>query len=122
MTDFQGLWTISFSAAEESHSGVVVREDIERGGVLVLLDGRVYGGGVSYFFVGTYSQKGPAIEMQVTAIRYNEIVTGIFGNEPQARLVFSGSVAAETIVLHGHLQDKPDQRLDLMAVRRSRPE
>ena len=122
MTDFQGLWTISFSSAEESHSGVVVREDIERGGVFVLLDGRVYGGGVSYFFVGKYSQKGPAMEMQVTAIRYNEIVTGIFGNEPEIQIDFSGSVAAETMVLHGHVLDNPGKRLDLMAVRRGTPE
>ena len=121
MIDLQGLWTISFSAAEESHAGVVVREDIERGGVFVLLDGRVYGGGISYFFVGKYSKKGPAIEMQVTAVRYNEIMTGIFGNDAEIKLVFTGSVAAETMVLHGHLLDSPGKRLDLMAVRRSTP-
>lgn len=122
MNEFDGLWTISFSTAEESYAGVVVREDIERGGVFVLIDGRVYGGGVSYFFVGKYSKIGPAIEMQVTAIRYNEIVTGIFGNESEIQLVFSGSVAAETMVLHGHVLDNPGKRLDLMAVRRSSPE
>ena len=69
--NFQGLWTVSFSAAEEAHKGITVREDIERGGVFVLLDGRVYGGGVSYYFTGTYTGKGPALEMQVTAARYN---------------------------------------------------
>jgi hypothetical protein len=117
--NFQGLWTVSFSAAEEAHMGITVREDIERGGVLVLLDGRVYGGGISYYFTGTYTGKGSAIEMQVIAARYNEIVAGIFGAQPRILLAFSGSVAGEKMVLHGHVQGSPDKRMDVMAVRRN---
>jgi hypothetical protein len=112
-----GLWTVVFAKSEEDRANVVVAEEINRGGVLVLSGGRVYGGGISYFFVGDYNEQDGRIEMSITAKRYNDLVPGPFGGGTEARIEFRGNVSVDAMKLHGNVEGDPDARLLIVAER-----
>jgi hypothetical protein len=113
-----GLWTINFAGSQQKAANVVVSEQINRGGILVLTNGRVYGGAISYYFVGTYKAQGRGISLAVTATRYNELSPGPFGSLPEARLIFSGKVLDNSMSLEGHLEGDTGKSLIVTAERR----
>lgn len=115
-----GLWTVEFAGSQQSTGNVVVSEKINRGGTLVLSDGKVYGGAISFYFVGTYRMKDRDISLAITATRYNDLVPGIFGNAGEARLIFSGKVMDNSMSLEGQVEDNTAQRLIITAQRRQK--
>ena len=115
----EGLWTIQFSKSEETHGGIQVEEQMARGGIFVLTGNRMYGGGLSYYFMGAYKMTGANIELTVNATRYNEIVPGPFGSETEASLIFNGRVSGKSMVLKGHVQGDPGRKLVIEAQQRS---
>ncbi len=115
----EGLWTIQFAQAEEDHGGIQVSEEIHRGGILVLTNNRIYGGGISYYFVGTYEESDAGISLTINATRYNEIIAGVFGTANEARLIFTGRMDGDEMTLSGHLEDEPDKRMMIKAERRA---
>src|SRR5262245_61366428 len=113
-----GLWTVDFATAEEEHANMVVSEELNRGAVLVFRDGRVHGGGISNYFVGTFKLNGERVEMTVNAVRYNDLVPGPFGTAKEARIIFRGILAGDTMKLDGHIEDNPQARLLIVARKR----
>ena len=113
-TSPDGLWTIEFAGAQQSSGS----EKINRGGTLVLSNGHIYGGAISYYFVGTYKMKEREISMAITATRYNDLVPGVFGNAPETRLIFSGKVVDNSMSLDGQVEDDTSKRLMITAQRR----
>ena len=114
-----GLWTVQFSKSEEDHGGIQLEEQINRGGILVFNRNRVYGGGISYYFVGTYKETSSGITITVNAMKYNDLVTGPFGTMDEVRFIFNGTVAGKTMKLHGHVEDQPDKKMFITAERRA---
>ena len=115
----EGLWTVQFLKSEEEHGGIRVEEQMARGGIFILTGNRMYGGGLSYYFVGTYKMTDSNIEITVNATKYNDIVPGPFGALDTARLVFAGHVHGQSMVLHGHLEDAPNKKLVIKAQQRT---
>ena len=115
----EGLWTIQFAQSEEDHGGIQVSEEIHRGGVLVLTGNKIYGGGISFYFVGTYEESDAGISLTINATRYNDIVAGVFGSMDEARLIFNGTIEGDTMTLHGNMEDEPNKRMIIKANRRA---
>ena len=115
----EGLWTIQFAQAEEDHGGIQVSEEINRGGTLVLTNNRIYGGGISYYFVGTYEESDAGISLTINATRYNDIVEAAFGPANEARLIFNGTIEGDTMTLNGNMEDEPDKKMIIRAERRA---
>ena len=115
----EGLWTIQFAQAEEDHGGIQVSEDVTRGGTLFLTNNRIYGGGVSFYFVGTYEESDSGISMTINVTRYNDIVSGIFGTANEARLIFNGRIEGDEMMLSGNLEDEANKKMDVKATRRA---
>lgn len=113
-----GLWTVEFAGSQQSAGNVVVSEKINRGGTLVLSGGKVYGGAISFYFVGTYKMRDRDISLAITATRYNDLVPGVFGETDEARLIFSGKVVDNSMSLEGQVEDDTSQRLIVTAQRR----
>jgi len=118
MMSAEGLWTVQFSRSEEEHEGIQIEEQINRGGVLYLSNNRLYGGGISYYFVGTYSESASGISVTVNATKYNDIVAGPFGPVKEVRLIFNGRIDGNTMTLHGNVEDKPNMRMYVTAEKR----
>lgn len=117
--NIEGLWTVQFASSEEEHPSMQVEEQLNRGGIFVLSDNRLLGGGLSYYFVGTYKLNGSKVEMTVNTTKYNDIVSGPFGPANETRLIFKGIVDGNTMTLHGHVEDNPVAKLIIKAVHRS---
>ena len=115
----EGLWTIQFAQAEEDHGGIQVSEDVNRGGVLVLANNRIYGGGVSFYFVGTFEENDAGISLTINATRYNDIVAGAFGTATEARLIFNGRVDGDEMTLNGNLEDEANKKMIIRAERKA---
>ena len=112
-----GLWTVLVSDSEEFHENMQVGEQINRGGTLVLINGKVYGGGISYYFVGTYETGESTISMTLQAEKYNDLVPGVFGIADEARLILSGTIDENYMELHGHLEDETNKMIFIGAKR-----
>jgi len=115
----EGLWTIQFAQSEEDHGGIQLSEEIHRGGILVLTGNKIYGGGISYYFVGTYKESDAGISLTINATKYNDIVAGVFGTATEARLIFNGRIDGDEMTLNGNLEDEPDKRMIIKAERRT---
>ena len=115
----EGLWTIQFAQAEEDHGGIQVSEEVNRGGTLVLTSNRIYGGGISYYFVGTYEESDAGISLTINATRYNDIVAGVFGQMDEVRLIFNGTIEGDAMTLHGNMEDEPNKKMIIKAERRA---
>ena len=115
----EGLWTVQFSRSEEEHGGLQLEEQINRGGILVLTRNCVYGGGISYFFVGTYKENASGITITVNATKYNDIVTGPFGEMDEVRFIFNGTIDGNVMKLHGHVEDHPNKKMFITAEQRT---
>ena len=112
-----GLWTVLVSDSEEFYENMQVSEQINRGGTLVLIDGKVYGGGISYYFVGTYESGDSTISVTIKAVRYNDLVPGILGIADEARFILSGAIDENYMKLHGHLEDDKNKMIFIKAQR-----
>ena len=115
----EGLWTVQFAKSEEKYGGLQVEEQMDRGGVFVLTGNQLLGGGLSYYFIGTYRVTGSNIEGIINATRYNDIVSGPFGPVKEVRLIFKGIIAGNSMTLNGHVEDKPNSRLVIKAEHRT---
>lgn len=115
----EGLWTIQFAKSEEEYGGLQVEEQLDRGGIFVLSGNRLLGGGLSFYFVGTYSASGSNIEITLNATRYNDLVSGQFGVLDEARLLFKGTINGNSMTLQGHVEDKPDSKMIIKAEHRT---
>lgn len=113
--NIEGLWTVQFARSEEELAGIRVEEELNRGGVFVLSGNRLLGGGISFYFVGTYKITGSNIEMTVNATRYNDIVKSPFGPFNETRSLFKGMVDDKKMTLHGHVEDNPQNKLVIKA-------
>src|SRR3972149_6686919 len=115
----EGLWTVQFSKGEGEHGGILVEEKMGGGGIIVLTGNRMYGGGLSYYFVGTYKMTDANIELTIYATRYNDIVPGPFGPVAEVRLIFHGHVDGQSMILHGHVEGEPNKKLVVKAQQRT---
>ena len=111
----EGLWTVQFAKSEEEHAGLQIEEQLNRGGIFVLNGNQLLGGGLSYYFVGTYKVTGTNIEITLNASKYNDIVAGPFGPVNEVRLIFEGVINGNSMTLHGHVEDDPDKKLVIQA-------
>lgn len=100
----EGLWTVQFSETEEFYENLQVSEEIIRGGTFVLTNNKVFGGGISYYFTGSYEFSKSTVSMTITASRYNDFVPGIFGDASESSISLSGTISDNKMKLHGYLE------------------
>jgi hypothetical protein len=115
----EGLWTVQFSATEEFYENLQVGEEINRGGTFVLTNNKVFGGGISYYFTGSYESSDSIISMTLTATRYNDLVPGSFDDDTEGRISFSGTINENIMKLHGHMEFNKNKMIYIEAHKRS---
>jgi hypothetical protein len=96
---FDGLWTVEFMSTINRFGR----------GVVVLLNGRLFGGDAGYYYSGTYEIKGNKIEGLANVTRYDETHTSVFGNLGQFKLKFSGEISSLHFSASASIIDKPDK-------------
>lgn len=116
--DIDGLWTVQFTSLREQYAGLTVEEEVYRGGVLVILNGHVLGGGISYYFVGESTLHGTIVEIDLRAIRYNDYVVGFFDAGAQVHMHARGTLQGDTMVLEAFMPGLANASIQIKATRR----
>jgi len=102
MTEIEGLWTVEV----ETMSGW------NGSGVMVFHQGRVLGGSMHFFIVGSYTVRDQKLEAEVRCLHYYGQVQNAFGDSsPDFRVTLSGRCHGEDIVGKVHRTDRPELRL-----------
>ena len=114
-----GLWTIQLSETEEFYDQMQVGQQINRGGNLVLTNGQVLGGGMSYYYTGHYTSSGNTVSLQVTCTRYNDLTDGVFGDYDEATFSLSGTIDDEKMTLHGFLEEDKNKMIFIKAIKQA---
>ena len=112
-----GLWTVHFSETAEFMGNIPIAEQINRGGNLLLINGKVYGGGISYYYAGTYEYEDSTISMTIQAKKYNDLVPGIFGISEEATFILFGTIDENHMKLHGHPEEDKAKLIFIKAQR-----
>jgi hypothetical protein len=115
----EGLWTIQFSETEEFYDNIQVGEELNLGGVFVLTNNKVFGGGISFYYTGTYEATKATISLKIKSKRYNDLVPGAFGQTNEAAFTFSGTVNDDKMKLHGFLDDDKNKMAFIHASKRA---
>ena len=116
--EIDGLWTVRFTSVREQHAGLTVEEEVQRGGVIVIVNGRVLGGGISYYFTGGCTVAGDQVELDLRAIRFNDLVAGFFGAGAQVHLRARGKRQGDTMQLEAFVPGLENASIQLVATRR----
>ena len=96
-----GFYSVNFKLAEEIESG---------GGVVILLNGKVYGGDSSYSYQGTYRADGNLLTATIRVSPFNEFLKSIFSDfeDTDDEIQLSGKVDAKGFSLAGRLSGIED--------------
>lgn len=116
-----GLWTVQFTSVRERWAGLTVEEAIARSAVLVIEQGQVVGGGISYYFVGTGTVDGSKVEIDLRAVRYNDYVDGFFDAGAQVQMRARGTVRGDSMRLEAFMPGLANASIQLTATRRVGP-
>ncbi len=92
-----GLWTVEFSSAL----------NIVGKGVLVLSDGRLFGGDSGYYYSGNFKVDGNTVSGTIEATRFDINSVSVFGDIGDFSLSFDGTVSGATIDGLAKLKDIP---------------
>jgi hypothetical protein len=117
--NIEGLWTVQFSKTEEFYENLQIGENINRGGTIILTNNKVLGGGISYYFTGSFESGNSTISMNITATRYNDLVSGVFGDDTTGSMTLTGIVNDNVMKLHGCLENDESKMIFIEAHKRA---
>jgi hypothetical protein len=91
-----GFYSVNFKLPEEIEGS---------GGVVILLNGKVYGGDSSYSYQGTYHVDGALLTASLRVSPFNEFLKSIFSafEDTGDEIQLSGKVDAKGFLLEGRL-------------------
>lgn len=91
-----GFYSINFKLPDEDNGS---------GGVVVLLNGKIYGGDTSYSYQGTYRTEGTVLTAAIRVVPFNEFLKSIFSDfeDTGDEIELSGNFNAKGFVLEGKL-------------------
>ena len=107
----EGLWSVEYVAAD----------GWEHGGILVLANGRLAGGGEQYFCVGRYHATKHTFSGEATFTHYHGPTQNAFGTSaPFFRLSLKGRIVADNLIQgEAHEPERAGQQLPFRLVWRA---
>jgi len=105
----EAMWSLEFISSQQ------------RGGygIAVLETGRIFGGDSSCIYIGSYEVKNDIVHALVKVTNDRGILQTIFGDLKEFTLVLNGRADQDSFVLEGHMQEHPEQRMDVRLTRRA---
>jgi len=91
-----GFYSVNFKLLEEIEGS---------GGVVILFNGKIYGGDSSYSYQGTYLAEGALLTASIRVSPFNEFLKSIFSDfeDTNDEIQLSGKVDAKGFLLEGGL-------------------
>jgi hypothetical protein len=97
-----GLWILQ-----------IRRPEFTSGGVVVFVNGKVFGGDNGFTWVGTYEENPRLVKAQVLVHNFDPEVQSVLGIQGDYELHFSGNVDGNTITGTAILANQPQKSLGI---------
>lgn len=104
-----GLWSVQFSSSSGSFGG----------GIVVFQNGKVYGGDLGYYYIGSYKIEDDLISGEVAVANYSGAPHSVFGPINNFKLVLSGKVHSTNMTLNGNLVGQPNMTIGIQCTKRA---
>lgn len=105
----EGLWTLEF----RSNVGVL------GAGVVILTQGKIFGGDSSYFYVGEYRVTGSDVRATVRVTHYAGPPSSIFGPLDNFTIEAQGQLGEPTMGLQGRLVEAQNRQVSAVCTKRA---
>ena len=106
----EAIWSINFNSSKGDC----------RGGVIAFKNGRIYGGDVSYYYIGDYSASPDYINCSLKVTHYFGERCPVFGARQEFTIELHGPITADTMSLQGHFANQPDKTLSSVLLKLER--
>lgn len=103
-----GLWIVQFHGPQGNG-----------GGVVVLIDGRVYGGDSGFSYVGSYELKAASFKGRVSVRNFDPAIANVLGVVGDFELLLEGTVQGLSISGTAALASAPGARIVVRLTKRS---
>ena len=115
-----GLWTAVLQTQGPQDNSI---EKLQFGvGVMILHNGKVYGGNASNYSYGSYEYDGNEIVIDITMHHYSGDLITILGPIDKQRFYryrMRGSVIEPVMILEGQPYDRPNMKFEAMLTKRA---
>jgi len=105
----EALWTVEFISTQESIGA----------GVVVFETNRIFGGDVSYYYLGNYEIKNGQLTSKIKVTHYFGKPSSIFGELKKFTIRLSGKIEAPVMMAHGYLEENPELKIVVRCTRRA---
>lgn len=105
----EALWTVEFISTKGNFGA----------GVVVFETNRVFGGDVSYYYLGSYKVKNDEITAKIKVTHYFGPPSSIFGELKEFTIHLSGKIDSPVMTARGYLEEKPELKIAARCTRRA---
>jgi hypothetical protein len=102
-----GIYVVSFTSASASFGE----------GIVVLKDGFINGADLTYFYRGTFDDRGDQMKASVEVKHYKGPVNNILGPFTQFVLSLSGKRSGDNFVLTGSIENMPGAMIEIIGTK-----
>lgn len=88
-------------------------------GVIIFESGRIFGGDISYYYLGKYEIKDDMLNAKVKITHYAYEPYSIFGNLKEFTIHISGKVQVPVAIAQGYLLENPTQKITIRCTKRA---
>lgn len=89
------------------------------GGVVIFINGKVFGGDNGFTWVGSYSQSGQILKGLVRIHNFDESVQSVLGIPGDYDMHFAGTIEANTITGTAMVANQPQHNLPIRLTKRA---
>jgi hypothetical protein len=104
----EGFWLVH-AEGREGNSG---------GGVVVFVNGKIYGGDSGFYYIGTY-QGYPVVKARVAVHQFDKSVPNILGVDGDYELTVSATVSGDTMTGTAMIPGIPNESMAIRLVKKS---
>jgi hypothetical protein len=105
----EALWTVEFISTEGNFGA----------GVVIFETNRIFGGDVSYYYLGTYEVKNDQLTSKVKGTYYFGEPLSIFGELKEFTIHLSGKIEVPVMTARGYLEENPSLKIAVRCTRRA---
>lgn len=97
----------------------VQRPDLTSGGIVLFINGKIFGGDNAFTWVGTYEATDRLLKGRVNVHNFDPTVESVLGVKGDYELHFSGNIQGEIITGTAVLANQPQKSLGIRLLKRA---
>jgi hypothetical protein len=92
---------------------------VTTGGIVVFVNGKIFGGDNGFTWVGTFAEKGGLVKGRVTVHNFDPDIKSVLEVDGDYEMYISGTVQGDTITGTAMIAQQPQHSLSIRLVKRA---